>query len=488
MRSVFITQELSPYFSAGGLGLFSASLPTTLASKFGIEHVIVLPFYPKLVEQRNIQTKVILELSPATLGSQTTSATICRVINEHPSCEILLVRSDAWYGYEDGIYGGGDKNAALRAVHFGLRIAQWIEQSNSEVDIVHGCDWQSGPALFFIDRLRRAKNGRMPRLLFNLQNATYRGNVKPEDLMGFGLTDEELEILRRIAPSKPSLMLMGMLAADKLVTASPTYAGEIVTKFAGTSFREPVQQKGITGIIWGVDTADWNPARQLEFNVPYTPDDLEEGKRQNKRLLQSHYQLKLEAQLPVFGICSRLVPEKGIDLIIEGLSTLIRSGQIQLVVLGYGNRRYCQTFERWAAEQPSLVAFEQNYSQSLAFLLFAACDFVFVPSLMEPSGTTQQIGMYFGTLPIVTPVGGLKDTVMDLRRDPGQGTGFMLDIPTASQLQSVTQQVLDWYHEYPDAFAQARRRAMTINQGTNRSGAEAYVEMYRRMMEKGSPP
>lgn len=481
MRCLYLTQELAPYFSVGGLSLVAASLPQLLASDFCIEHTIVLPYYPTLVQRAGLQTEILAELPPITIGQKTAPASVHRITNHHYQCEILLIRSDMWYQPGQGIYHDDDYNeypdAVPRSAFFGACIAHWLEQATTSFDIIHGNDWQSAIALFLLARKRCKRNHASPRLLYNINNGCYQGRFSAELLPYLGLDDDDQDEILRIAAGQPSMMLLALMAADRLVTCSPSYSEELSSVFSGTSMADIFKNKHIVGIISGVDTAVWNPQRADSLTSCYTADTVESGKYQNKRALQRHFGLRECASTPVYGICSRLVPEKGIELILEGLKDLVMSGQIQLVTIGAGLRQYREDFQLLVKEAPDFAYYQSEFTSPSAHLLYAGCDFTLMPSLFEPGGQNQLIAMHYGTIPIVNAVGGLRDTVIDVRCDPDRGNGFCLQKATSQNLCATVSYSASWLQNEIATVIKVRKRMMQ-NNWSWRQTAKQYAELY----------
>jgi starch synthase len=276
------------------------------------------------------------------------------------------------------------------------------------------------------------------------------------------------------------MKLFAFCAADALVTCSPTYAQEIPTLLAKTRMLEPLKQRGITGIVTGIDMDEWN-ASHSDAPLPYSPATVEIGKRVNKQALQTSLGLRVDPTIPLCGLCSRLVPEKGIDLILEGLEVPLRDGLMQLVVLGVGDSQYREAFTRLQAEMPEWVHYHPVFEMPRARLLYAGCDFTLQPSLTEPCGLNQLISMRYGTLPIVNPVGGLKDTVIDVLRTPDQGSGFVMPVPTAHALHNTVEQATRWLNGDPIQVERTRQHVMQIDWSWRRAAVE-YCEIYGRCL------
>jgi starch synthase len=299
----------------------------------------------------------------------------------------------------------------------------------------------------------------------------------PEVLPTLGLNDSQQALIVTIGEDQPSMMLLGMHAADVLVTCSPTYAAELQTALAQTPMSEPMRRLGITGIVTGIDTNVWNPARSDTSLVPYTAADVRAGKRANKLRLQARCGFTEDADCPVFGVCARLVPEKGIDFVLQVFADFLRTSQLQLVVMGVGDRPYVEALRRLEAAHPAHVRYFPAFDPCVAQLLYAGCDFTLMPSLFEPCGLNQLIAMRYGTISIVSAVGGLKDTVTDLRQEPKRGLGFVMSSVCAAALEKSVMHAMAWLQGDSDLVDEVRQRAMGQDWSWRRAAA-AYTTLY----------
>lgn len=479
MECLYLCQELDPYFTEGGLGLTAASLPATLQESFGVRHTLMLPYYPALVRRAGLRTERVAELGSLTIGGRTAAAEIHRALELDQPCQVLLVRSDEWYDRE-GIYRDRHyvelPDAGARAAFFGTCVDLWLAGQGHRFELVHGNDWQSGMALWLIRERRR---GSRPRLLFNIHSAQYQGRLSPGELSRLGLPREALEPVQRAAAGRPSLMLLALLSADHLVTCSPTYARELPAMLAGTPLCAPLTELPLEGIVSGVDPQVWSPGRPGALARPYDARTVTEGKRRNRSLLQEACGLTADPDATVYGVCGRLVPDKGIDLVLEAAAPELGSGRARLVVMGPGEAGYHQQIQRLARELPGRIRGFPAFEPDLARLLYAGCDFVLMPSRVEPCGLNQLIAMRFGTLPIVAPVGGLNDTVLDFRHHPA-GAGLVLEAPSVRALAETLEQAHAWLHGSPSQVAAVRRRAMAQDWTWHRTARQFHL-LYQRL-------
>ncbi|MBI3687570.1 MAG: glycogen synthase [Actinobacteria bacterium] len=482
MRVLYVTQEYAPLAAEGGLGLTSRALPAALQLEQGVEHTLVMPYYTRQMAAAGTRTVQVDHLPAVTIGGRTCSATVHRLIDDPGPCEVLAIRADDWYD-RDGIYRDVEyveyADAVPRAAFFGWCVATWLQRSGQRFDIVHANDWQSGAA---IAHLRRLRVGAAPRLLMNVHSGVYHGTVAPAEVSGLGLDAQDAELVGR--DGEPSLLLLGLQAADATVTCSPTYAQELCRTLAHHPIGRRLTELGIRGIISGVDTRVWDPAAAGRATEPYDAPTVETGKAVNKRRLQLGLGLHEDPLTPVFGVCSRLVEEKGSDLLIEVFRRFAGPDRAQLVVVGQSEETFRRGLTELARDMPAAVHYGPHFDQDLAWLVYAGSDFTVMPSRVEPCGLNQLIAMAYGTIPVVSRVGGLKDTVADVRDDPSVGSGFVLGDISAVDLAETVSHAAAWLLAAPDEVRAVRQRCMASDWSWS-STAIGFAKLYAELAPAG---
>jgi starch synthase len=478
VKCLYITQEYAPLFAEGGLALTSNALPAALHARHGIEHDLVLPYYPWLVERHGLRTEVVCRLPEIEVAGRRAAASVVRLLDPGAPCSVYLVRCDAWYA-RNGIYCDDDyvpfADEGERAAFFGACVAAWVRRDGRGYDLVHGNDWQSGAALAAL----RAQDRDLP-ILLTVHNGMYQGSLRGTAPDRLALPEYAVRLLDRFGADDPSLLLLGLLSADSVATCSPGYAREMTHEFSGTPVGAALAQVRTRGIVFGVDLRVWDPAAEGRSTVPYGTVDVHTGKARNKKALQRRLGLEPDADIPVIGVCSRLVHAKGTDLLLAALAPLTRAGLAQLALVGPATAELRPALARMIEESPGTVAHLPGFDQDAAWLVYAGSDFTIMPSRTEPCGLNQLISYRYGTLPLVSPVGGLRDTVVDLRTDPEHGTGMFIPRHTVDSVRDTVCEALAWRTERPDAFAAARLRVMNQDWSWNRT-ADHYAELYRSL-------
>ncbi|MFB0619111.1 glycogen synthase [Streptomyces sp. AGS-58] len=482
MRVLYITQEYAPYFTEGGLGLTSRALPAALQTEAGVTHDLVLPYYPWLIERHGLSVEAVCRLPRAPGTPEGGEATVYRLLDHGGPCEVFLFRLDSRYG-RAGIYR--DENyvefadAVERAAIFGRGVADWVGLSGRSYDLVHANDWQSGAALAHL----RARRTQTPTaLVMNVHSAAYQGEFTRRQGPELGLPAAALHRLREQGADRPSLLLLGLSSADAAVTCSPTYDRELSAQLSGTALGDTWQALPTAGVVSGVDPRVWDPAVPDRPSKPYDAATVDAGKRDNKALLQKALGLPLDTSVPVLGVCSRFVAEKGTDLLLEAVAPLLAEGAAQIALVGPAAPGMRELITAAVREARGRLAYVPRFEQDIAWLLYAGADFTVMPSRIEPCGLNQLIALAYGTLPVVSPVGGLRDTVLDLRAEPDRGNGFLISEHTPASVRDSVRAALDWAASSPGRLTEVRRRAMAQDWSWSRTARE-FAQLYRGWAE-----
>ena len=282
-----------------------------------------------------------------------------------------------------------------------------------------------------------------------------------------------------------SLLKSAVLRATKVTTVSETYAAEICGPAQGFGLNELLTGRGgdLLGLVNGLDTTVWNPATDNALPLTYDSATFGAGKAAAKAALQDEYGLQADAEKPLFGLVSRLSDQKGIDLIAEQIDGLVFRGA-QVAILGSGDPALAAALAAKAKQHPTQVAFIDGYNEVFAHLLHAASDFLLVPSRFEPCGLTQLSAQRYGAVPIVSPVGGLVDTVIDANtaaQRAGVGTGIIMREVSPSGLGQALDRALTLYQRTPDTMRRTIKRGMDADVGWDASAA-GYAALYHSLI------
>jgi starch synthase len=275
---------------------------------------------------------------------------------------------------------------------------------------------------------------------------------------------------------KVNVFKAGLLAADRVTTVSPTYAREILDPEGGVGLHGVLAtiDPPIRGILNGVDVETWNPADDMRLVERYDPKDIS-GKAACKKALQEDLGLPVKERAPLVGFIARLVPQKGVDLLLFIAPRLLRS-DVQLAVLGTGDADLEEGLGRLASRYDDKVAYQKTFDDRLSHRFYAGCDMLVVPSRFEPCGLSQLIGMRYGTIPVVRRTGGLADTVVDLDRDLETGNGFVFKhVDPVDLLGTILRGVV--CYSTASEWSTLVKRVMEVDVSWDRS-AKQYLALY----------
>ncbi|HTQ35319.1 MAG TPA: glycogen synthase GlgA [Stellaceae bacterium] len=482
LRVLHTGAELYPWVKTGGLGDVLAALPPALLTQ-GIDARVCLPAFPALLDAFHLTDAVRLATPFAAERVRVALATL-------PGSKIAayLVDHPPFYDRPGGPYGGAD-GRDWPDNHRRFALLSWVAAAlgtgadpNWRPDIVHGHDWHAGLAPAYL-RAEAEAGRQAAKSVFTVHNLAYQGffaaGIFPElSLPPHFFAIDGIEFFGGLSFLKAALFY-----ADQLTTVSPTYAREIQTPEFGEALDGLLRARGdaLTGILNGVDPVVWNPAQDDALPMSYDIDTAEAGKAAAKAELRRRLHL-YDSAAPVFGVVSRLTPQKGLDLLLPALPDLVAGGD-QLALLGSGDRDLEAGFAAAAETWRGAVGVEIGYDEKLARLLIAGSDVMVIPSRFEPCGLTQLYALRYGTLPLVRRTGGLADTVIDAtpaRLRDKTATGFMFEPATAEALAAT----LEWagaQYANKESWRQMTREAMTRDVSWARS-ARQYAAMYRELV------
>jgi starch synthase len=346
-------------------------------------------------------------------------------------------------------------------------------------DVLHAHDWHAGLAAAYL----HFRGGRRPATVFTIHNMAFPGIFPATVLPAIGLPPEAFAVEGAEFHGKVSFLKAGMHYSDRVTTVSPTYAREILGPEFGCGFDGVLSARSgdLSGILNGIDDRTWDPASDPLIARTYDAEHLGR-KEQNKEVLYERFGLARTDMAPMVGVVSRFTRQKGIDLILEAIPSLLAMGA-QVVALGEGDGDLEKGFADAAASWPGRVGFELGYDEALAHLIQAGCDMLLVPSRFEPCGLTQLSALRYGTPPVVRRTGGLADSVVDAR-DP-DGTGFVFDFPTSSALADAVSRAVAAYRKRR-TWRALQRRGMERDFSWGRAAGE-YRALYEELTRADGP-
>ena len=485
MNILFASSEAHPLIKTGGLADVSGSLPRAI---LGLRHDIrvIIPAYREILSKtRHLTLAAYLDLEGVSRPVRILSGRL-----PGGNVKLYLVDSPPHFDRGGNPYTTGSgspwpDNAErfsvfCRAIH---ALAINAAELDWQPDIVHCNDWQTGLVPVMLRGTPAA-----PPAVFTIHNLAYQGLFDWKTFQALKLpsawwTTDALEFHGSF-----SFIKGGLVYADWLTTVSPTYADEICTPEFGCGLEGLLthRKETLTGILNGADYTIWNPGRDLHIPVQYNRRSLFH-KTENKRALQEHFALPVDNAVPLFAVISRLVEQKGIDLILDILPDLVKQNA-QLVVLGSGDSKLEAALQLASTRHPDRIGIHIGYDEVLAHHIEAGADIFLMPSRFEPCGLNQIYSLRYGTVPVVRSTGGLADTIVDTTPatlEDKTATGFRFQTASASALWSTVERALKLYRS-PASWAQIVDTGMRQDFSWKRS-AQHYVELYTRVIASQHP-
>ncbi len=470
-RVLSVASECVPLIKTGGLADVVGALPGALAAQ-GWEMRVLLPAYRSLRAQAAGWTTVWEEADLWGGPGRVLSGEVAGV-------PLLLLDAPHLYDRDGGPYSGPNGDFPDNAIRFAALswVAAQIAREGLDgwkPDILHAHDWQAGLAPAY---LAYHGHGGVKSVL-TIHNIAFQGWAAGHmlgvlRLPAYAFHPEALEYYGGISSLKA-----GLVTADWITTVSPTYAAELMRPEFGMGLQGVIAARGtaVSGILNGVDTGLWDPAAEQ----PGFDGKAMAGKAAARAKLCAEFGLEVPGPLAI--VVSRLTDQKGIDLLPEVIPDFVEGGG-GLVVLGSGDPKLEGAMNSLAARFPGRVAVRIGYDEALSHQLFAGADAVLVPSRFEPCGLTQMYGLRYGTLPVVSLVGGLADSVIGATPATlaaGAATGVTFHPVDAMAFGQAMAQLLALYRQ-PKLWAKLQANAMAHPVGWQTSAA-AYAGLYERLV------
>ncbi len=477
MKIVHAASEFFPYVKTGGLADAVASLSGTLADH-GHEVSVFLPGYRAALEHKDAAKAERTARLKIEMGDQFLTGDV-RVFSPRKNLKIHLVCREEFYDRRHP-YGNGERDYednADRFIFFCKGVVETLRLGEMQADVVHSHDWQGALLPMLVRDAERRHNLTLAvKTVFTIHNIAYQGLFPrtvfartnlPEDLN----TMDGLEYYEQV-----NLLKGGILFADRVTTVSPRYAQEIQTPEFGNGLDGVVQTRehDIVGLVNGVDMAVWNPATDALLPARYSVANLA-GKQVCRAELLKRCNFAAGFKGPVFGVVCRFAEQKGLDLLLANRDFFLEQ-DCRLVVLGSGERRYEDALRELAGQAPQKISLSARLDEGMSHLIEAGSDFFVMPSIFEPCGLNQMYSQIYGTVPVVSRVGGLIDTVIDADEHPDTGTGLM-GAPTTEGLRDALERALKLFGNSARMIA-VQKRGMAKDFSW-KTAAAGYEKLYR---------
>ena len=471
MNVLICASEGAPFAKTGGLADVIGALPKALKEN-GCDARVIMPFYKKMKDKN---TAYYLGYAYVRIGQKMEYVGIFH--EEANGVDYYFIDNDRYF-YREALSGYTDDGE--RFAFFDFAVLEAMKIIGFMPDIIHCNDWQTGliPYIIKCNYWQYPEYNRI-KTVYSIHNIQYQG-IFPLEMMSilYMPYSNSLEFEGCI-----NFMKTAIIESDSITTVSPTYRDEVLTDYYGYKLNTILGMRyfNFMGIINGIDTDKYNPETDKDIYKNYNVTNFKKNKKINKQSLLSDFGLDPNEDVPLFGLVSRLVDQKGIDLLMPIIDNIIYHSTAKFILMGSGNEIYENFFRSLEGRYPDKFKCYIGYNDSVAQKIYAGTDIFLMPSKFEPCGLGQMIAMRYGTLPLVRETGGLKDTVIPYNQFTGEGTGFTFTNFNSYDLKEVMYLAIYLYNNNRDAFNHMIEQAMSKDYSW-KSSAAIYLELFNNLV------
>lgn len=483
VKVLFAASEATPFIKTGGLADVMGALPAAL-KKQGVEPALVIPCYEGIEElyKKEMQT---IYTGFVDLSWRNQYMGVKKL--ESDGIPVYFIDNE-YYFKRERLYGYGDD--AERFAYFAKAVLAMLPHIDFTPSVLHTNDWHTGMMGAYL------KEDFMQDPFYQgIKNIYTIHNLKYQGIFGKEIVEDVLGLPLRLLyngnienAGNVNFMKAGMYYADFITTVSRTYAEEIKYAYFGEGLEEYVAlcTNKLTGILNGLDTASYDPETDPQIAARFDEHNVFTHKPLNKEALQKELGLKVNREIPVLALISRLVEAKGLDLLIHIMDELMQE-DVQLVVVGTGDEEYAAALRQLDRRHPDRVSVNILFDEGLARRVYAGADLFLMPSRYEACGLSQMIAMRYGTVPVVRETGGLKDSVKNFDKFKAQdGNGLSFMNFNAHELLFTIKRGLSYYAEKP-VWEKLVLNSMRTDNGWDRAAKE-YAALYAKAYSEPADP
>lgn len=489
LNIAYVASEVTPYSKTGGLADVAGALPQELAA---LKNRVAL-FSPRYssVERKKFELVDVTDIGPlaVTVAGREYKFGLLKRAAKTPGLETYFIDNAELFGrnglYQDPVTVKDYPDNDIRFVMFAKAVLLSLQKLGFKPDIVHANDWQTSLTIAYLKTLEKANQFFTgTRTVLTIHNVAYQGLFPAERFDRIGL---DRSLLYPMSPfeywGKVNLLKAGIVYADIVNTVSKTYAEEIQTTDEYGYGLEGVlrdRKRDLFGVVNGVDYDIWSPEKDLLIAKNYDVEKVADKLANKQKLLLVSKLGKDRLDKPLIGVISRLVPQKGFDLI-EDVADQLFELDFTLVLLGTGDKVYHTLFERLQEKHPDRIKVNLTFDNTLAHQIEAGADMFLMPSRYEPCGLNQLYSLKYGTVPIARKTGGLADTIIDETTNKGKGTGFLFEEYKGEALLDCVERALAFYRN-KRSWNSLVKRGMKKDFSWKKSAKE-YLALYARALE-----
>lgn len=465
MRVLIVASESYPFIKTGGLADVTGALARNLVRE-GVDTTVILPLYKKIKDDFDESLK---RERARTIIFDEKAYKIKLFSYEYKKAKFYFIESFDFFDQSE-IYGYD--NDPDRFGFFNKAVVDILDYFD-DFDIIHVHDWHTAMIPILLDN----SPYKGMKTLLTIHNIDYQGKthnrlIKKLDIQDFIFRSEEINMLE-----------IGINTATKLSTVSPTYREELKFEYFGKNLTYSLltRDRDFYGILNGI-SSKLNPETDKSIHTNYDRDSLD-LKLENKRFLQREMNLEVNDDAFVMGMVTRIVEQKGFDLVMHMLERVLKDHpDVQFVLLGSGDARYVEELRKVELRYPAQIRLNIGYDATTPNYIYAGADVFLMPSRFEPCGLGQMIALAYGTLPIVRKTGGLNDTVENYDPLTKKGTGFVFENYDANEFINTVFEAYLTFKKEPESFLVLKRRAMKVDFSLKKS-THRYIELYRAIIE-----
>ncbi|AHB40495.1 MAG: Glycogen synthase [candidate division WWE3 bacterium GW2011_GWE2_43_18] len=465
MKVLLAASEVAPIIKIGGLGDVIGALPKAL-EKISVNVDVIAPFFPS-AKTEGLQLYKSFDLH-VPFANKNNVVEVFKTKLPNSNVDLYLLKNEEYFVAGGSSFFANNITETQMFAFFDKAVVEYVKSSLNTYGIVHCNDWHTG---LVTTMLKDELGNERPRTLFTIHNLNYQGIGGPALLRDTGIVPGEHPLIDwDLADGDLNMMQQGVTSSDYINTVSPSYAKEILTREFGSGFDDILRSREgrLSGILNGIDYS----AQPRGYDI----NSAEEGKKRAKKVLLERLKIAPEYKdTPVFSFIGRIDAfQKGLDILFEGLRELLKQDAV-FILLGTGDKNWEKKLTELSQDKTISDKFSCNitFDIELANLMYAGSDFLVVPSKYEPCGLIQMIAMWYGTLPIVHDVGGLKDTVKN-----GE-TGFVFNRYSSQALLTSMKEALSVYRT--EKMQKMIPASMKKDFGWEQSAVE-YKKLYERIL------
>lgn len=450
LKIVHIASEIDPFSKTGGLANVIRSLPKA-HKRLGHEVIIISPYYSDIIDKKKFNLKEYKSNIKIDTTHQKTYTVNYLQGESMKDLPVYFVGNDKFFSGKKNLYGSRHEN--LKFMLFNLGALQLLKELNFKPDIIHCHDWHTGLIPYFLKgRFKNDNFWKTTTIVYTIHNLVFQLGHNWWSIKNGDRDDGRSSLPKTDNPKLENINFAkrAILNADVINTVSETYRDEILTKDFGEDLHRILKNREdrVFGIVNGIDYTEYNPMFDPGLKKRYSDKSIN-NKKPNKEKLQKLLNLKIDHDIPLVCMTSRVAEQKGFLLLLDIIKALMRMN-IQLVIMGDGDKNIINTFQKLAKKFPKKLSIIP-FNEKMETLIYAGSDMFLLPSRFEPCGINQMIALRYGCIPIVHHIGGLADTITDFNPNNKKGNGFTFKKYGALDLLVAMTRALEIY-KYPDIW------------------------------------